>query len=132
MKSLTVILAGTLIAAAGFTATPSEARPGSLSAAGRSHHGGHGPSGGGLSAVHRRAPSHISPHIGLPGISGFSTSPRISPHIGLPGISGFPVGDTSRRRRGHHGGHERDFEFVDLGYWGDGDGYVDTIPTRDQ
>lgn len=62
--------------------------------------------------------------------------PRISPHIGLPGISGFPT--YSAHRRGHSGGrqHHRargEWFGFDIGYWGygDSDGYANTIPTAD-
>jgi hypothetical protein len=73
----------------------------------------------------------------LPGISGFG-APRISPHVGLPGISGFPDPTDSRRHRRHHGGHgghdDHDFDNFDVAWWGygDGDGYVDTIPYADE
>jgi hypothetical protein len=76
--------------------------------------------------------------MGLPGITGFphiagTGGATISPHVGLPGVSGLPSFDDDRGRRRHHH-HSDDFDdFVGYGeYYGDGDGYVDTIPLPDQ
>ena len=134
MKIPTLVLAGTLLTA-GLAASAASARPGTLREAGRaSSHAGSVLAGSlGEARVRRhsfRAPQ-LSPHIGLPGISGLG-SPGISPHIGLPGMTGLPSLSDSRRGRGRGHGHGHDDEFFDfVGYY-ESDGYVDTIPMADQ
>lgn len=145
MRYLTLALAGTLIGAAGLTATPATSQS-SLGVATRgSPHVSSVPPGA-FGVRHIRRPPQISPHIGLPGISGFPDGSshrdrhgrhrgqfhagQISPHIGLPGISGFPDTSEHRRRHGRHRGRS-DLDFAFWGY-GDGDGYADTVPYPDQ
>lgn len=115
MRYLALAVAGTLVAAA--------ALAGSATAAtlGEAPHG-------------KPQVSHLPPgSLGEARMRHRQAAPQVSPHIGLPGISGFPQPSDNAFRRGfHHGGHRGDF-----GYWGyagdyDEDGYVDTIPTPDQ
>ena len=130
MRYLGLLFAGTLAAAAGL-ANPvfAESRSLAPSVHGTMHVSQ--PPGSVAPRVIRRS-TQISPHIGLPGFSGFSNSAPVSPHIGLPGFSGFPQPSDDRfRHRFHHGHHGSDFAW---GYWGDydSDGYADTIPMADQ
>lgn len=130
MRYLGLVVAGTLVAAAGLATAA--AASGSLGPATHRMVPVNQPPGSLAPRVIHRRGSEISPHIGLPGISGLG-SPQISPHIGLPGVSGFPQpSDDRRRHRFHHDHHGSDFAY--WGYWGgyDSDGYADTIPTADE
>src|SRR6476620_3205507 len=92
MRYFTLVLAAALATTASLAIA---ARPGSLGEAGR-HRPHVSVPPGSLSEApsrHRGQVPQLSPHFGLPGISGFPLTsehaPRLSPHIGLPGISGF-------------------------------------------
>jgi hypothetical protein len=130
MRYLGLVVAGTLVAAAGM-ANAAFAAPASLAPSTRGTvHVTQPPGSLGSRFIRRSSP--MSPHIGLPGFSGFPSSAPVSPHIGLPGFSGFPQPTDNRfRNRFHHGHHGSDFAW---GYWGgyDSDGYADTIPSADQ
>jgi hypothetical protein len=127
-----LVIAGTLVAAAGL-ANAAFAASGSLGPAPRGfHHVSAQPAGSLAPRIIQRRSTQISPHIGLPGMSGFG-SPQISPHIGLPGFSGFPQPSGDRfRHRFHRHGHDSDFAYWGYGGDYDSDGYADTIPTPDQ
>jgi hypothetical protein len=131
MKYLGLVVAGTLVAAAGL-ANAAFAASGSLGPATHGMtHVNQPPGSLAPRIIHPRS-TQISPHIGLPGISGFGSAP-ISPHIGLPGFSGFPQpSDHQFRHRFHHGGHGSDVAFWGYGGDYDSDGYADTIPMADE